>query len=84
MSLASSAMFPTGVDLSRRISKTLASQIKGTADREWFFVTNLPTPSGVSSNMNFEFTDKTQESIGAAIQLAKDYSHAQGMPAFNL
>jgi len=35
--------------------------------------------------MNFDFTDKTQESLAAAIQLAKDYSHAQGAPlAFNL
>lgn len=34
--------------------------------------------------MNFEFTDKTQESIAAAIQLAKDYSHAQGMSTFRL
>lgn len=31
--------------------------------------------------MNFEFTDKTQESLAAAVQLAKDYSHAQGIPA---
>lgn len=34
--------------------------------------------------MNFDFTDKTQESIAAAIQLAKDYSHAQGMSMFRL
>lgn len=27
---------------------------------------------------NFDFTDKTQESIAAAIQLAKDYANAQG------
>ncbi|KAG1749992.1 P-loop containing nucleoside triphosphate hydrolase protein [Suillus paluster] len=31
--------------------------------------------------MNFEFTDKTQQSIAAAIQLAKDYSNAQLHPA---
>ncbi|KAG1899224.1 P-loop containing nucleoside triphosphate hydrolase protein [Suillus fuscotomentosus] len=29
--------------------------------------------------MNFDFTDKTQQSLSAAIQLAKDYSHAQGI-----
>ena len=28
---------------------------------------------------NFDFTDKTQESLAAAIQLAKDYSNAQGI-----
>jgi len=27
---------------------------------------------------NYEFTDKTQESILAAVQLAKDHAHAQG------
>lgn len=27
---------------------------------------------------NFEFTDKTQETLAAAIQLAKDYANAQG------
>ncbi|KAG1833809.1 P-loop containing nucleoside triphosphate hydrolase protein [Suillus variegatus] len=31
--------------------------------------------------MNFDFTDKTQQSLSAAIQLAKDYSHAQVHPA---
>ena len=28
---------------------------------------------------NFDFTDKAQESVAAAIQLAKDYANAQGM-----
>jgi len=28
---------------------------------------------------NFDLTDKTQETLGAAIQLAKDYSNAHGM-----
>jgi hypothetical protein len=27
---------------------------------------------------NFDFTDKAQESVAAAIQLAKDYANAQG------
>lgn len=31
--------------------------------------------------MNFDFTDKTQQSLSAAIQLAKDYSNAQVHPA---
>ncbi len=31
----------------------------------------------MASSMNF--TDKTQESLAAAIQLAKDYANAQGM-----
>ncbi|KAG2159864.1 P-loop containing nucleoside triphosphate hydrolase protein [Suillus bovinus] len=31
--------------------------------------------------MNFDFTDKTQQSLSAAIQLAKDYSNAQLHPA---
>lgn len=30
---------------------------------------------------NFDYTDKTSESIAAAIQLAKDYAHAQVQPA---
>ena len=29
---------------------------------------------------NFELTDKTQETLAAAIQLAKDYSNAHGTP----
>jgi len=28
---------------------------------------------------NFDFTDKTQEALAAAIQLAKDYANAHGM-----
>jgi ATP-dependent Clp protease ATP-binding subunit ClpB len=28
---------------------------------------------------NFDFTDKAQETVAAAIQLAKDYANAQGM-----
>jgi hypothetical protein len=28
---------------------------------------------------NFDFTDKAQESISAALQLAKDYANAQGI-----
>ena len=28
---------------------------------------------------NFDFTDKTQESLAAAVQLAKDYANAHGM-----
>jgi ATP-dependent Clp protease ATP-binding subunit ClpB len=28
---------------------------------------------------NFDFTDKTQETLAAAIQLAKDYANAHGM-----
>jgi len=28
---------------------------------------------------NMDFTDKTQETLAAAIQLAKDYANAQGM-----
>lgn len=28
---------------------------------------------------NFEFTDKAQQSVASAIQLAKDYANAQGM-----
>lgn len=31
----------------------------------------------MASNLNF--TDKTQESLSAAVQLAKDYANAQGM-----
>lgn len=31
----------------------------------------------MASSMNF--TDKTQESLAAAIQLAKDYANAQGV-----
>ena len=31
----------------------------------------------MASSLNF--TDKTQESLAAAIQLAKDYANAQGM-----
>lgn len=27
---------------------------------------------------NFDFTDKTEETLAAAIQLAKDYANAQG------
>lgn len=27
---------------------------------------------------NFDFTDKTQETLAAAIQLAKDYANAHG------
>ena len=30
-------------------------------------------------SLNFEFTDKTQETLAAAIQLAKDYANANGM-----
>lgn len=28
---------------------------------------------------NFDFTDKTQETLAAAIQLAKDYANAHGV-----
>lgn len=28
---------------------------------------------------NMEFTDKTQQTLSEAVQLAKDYAHAQGM-----
>lgn len=31
---------------------------------------------------NFDFTDKTQQSLAAAIQLAKDYQNAQGLNSF--
>lgn len=31
---------------------------------------------------NFDFTDKTELSLTAATQLAKDYAHAQGMSLF--
>lgn len=31
------------------------------------------------SAANFEFTDKTQTTIAAAVQLAKDYANSQGM-----
>jgi ATP-dependent Clp protease ATP-binding subunit ClpB len=31
--------------------------------------------------VNFDFTDKTEESIAAAVQLAKDYANAQVQPA---
>lgn len=30
---------------------------------------------------NFEFTDKTEETVSAAVQLAKDYANAQVHPA---
>ena len=30
---------------------------------------------------NFDFTDKTEQTIAAAIQLAKDYANAQVQPA---
>ena len=30
---------------------------------------------------NFDFTDKTEETIAAAVQLAKDYAQAQVQPA---
>jgi hypothetical protein len=29
--------------------------------------------------LNFEFTDKAQATVQAAIQLAKDYANSQGM-----
>jgi len=32
-----------------------------------------------SMSSNFDFTDKTQEALAAAIQLAKDYANAHGM-----
>ena len=30
-------------------------------------------------NANFDFTDKAQETLAAAIQIAKDYANSQGM-----
>jgi hypothetical protein len=34
------------------------------------------------STTNFDFTEKTEESIADAIQLAKDYANAQGYTSF--
>ena len=31
---------------------------------------------------NMDFTDKTQETLGAAIQIAKDYANSQGTSRF--
>jgi hypothetical protein len=33
----------------------------------------------LSMGSNFDFTDKTQETLAAAIQLAKDYANPQGV-----
>ena len=35
-------------------------------------------------NANFDYTDKAQETLSRAIQVAKDYANSQGTPLLSL
>lgn len=62
-----------------RLTKADKKGVKVSLRNRRYQLSSSSASSPFPFTMNFDFTDKTQQSFSAAIQLAKDYSNAQRM-----